>query len=87
MPLVRASLAAGAVDLGPPGFDPHYGYGRLDVAAALDVALGQTTGAPKPFFHEAPLRFAGDQTDLPLAFLNAGGGGGITVTDVTSDKW
>jgi len=30
----EAALAAGAVDLGPPGPDDTYGYGRLDVLAA-----------------------------------------------------
>ena len=30
----EAALTQGAVDLGPTGWDPAYGYGRLDVAAA-----------------------------------------------------
>lgn len=87
VPLVRATLAAGAVDLGAPGLDPFYGYGRLDVPASLEVALGTSSGPPEPFPHPDPLRFAAHQTDLPLALLNRGGGGPITVTNVTSDAF
>jgi subtilisin family serine protease len=32
---VRGRLVATAVDLGPKGWDPRYGYGRVDVARAL----------------------------------------------------
>ena len=32
---VRNRLAQTARDLGPPGYDPHYGAGLLDIAAAL----------------------------------------------------
>src|SRR5262249_25823971 len=35
--LVRQALRAGADDLGAPGFDTQFGYGRLDVAGALAV--------------------------------------------------
>jgi subtilisin family serine protease len=35
--LVRQALRAGADDLGAPGFDTQFGYGRLDVARALAV--------------------------------------------------
>jgi serine protease len=33
---VEARLKATAVDAGTPGFDPYYGAGRLDAAAATD---------------------------------------------------
>ncbi len=36
---VRNVMRSTAVDLGDPGFDIYYGYGRIDAAAALD-ALG-----------------------------------------------
>jgi serine protease len=36
---VEARLKATAVDAGEPGFDPYYGAGRLDAAAATDPAL------------------------------------------------
>jgi serine protease len=35
---VEARLKAAAVDAGVPGFDPYYGAGRLDAAAATDPA-------------------------------------------------
>jgi serine protease len=35
---VEARLKATAVDAGAPGFDPYYGAGRLDAAAATDPA-------------------------------------------------
>ena len=35
---VEARLKATAVDAGEPGFDPYYGAGRLDAAAATDPA-------------------------------------------------
>jgi hypothetical protein len=39
---VRQAIRDGAVDLGPPGFDSGYGYGRIDVVGALLAA------APNP---------------------------------------
>ena len=36
--LVEDRLKATAVDIGTPGFDPYYGAGRLDAAAATDPA-------------------------------------------------
>jgi hypothetical protein len=32
-------LRASSDDLGPPGFDAAYGWGRIDAAAALEEAL------------------------------------------------
>ena len=34
---VRQLIRDGAVDLGPPGFDPAYGYGRIDVIDSLSL--------------------------------------------------
>jgi serine protease len=36
--VVADRLKATAVDSGTPGFDPYYGAGRLDAAAATDPA-------------------------------------------------
>lgn len=49
---IRSRLAAGAVDLGDPGWDPYYGYGRLDVAASLGPvsALLRKGVSPGAFF-------------------------------------
>lgn len=35
-------MKQGAKDLGTPGWDCYYGYGRVDYAAALSIAAGQT---------------------------------------------
>ncbi|MDB5096345.1 MAG: Proprotein convertase in/kexin type 6 [Cyanobacteria bacterium RYN_339] len=39
---MRTRLAAGAQDLGDPGFDEYYGYGELDMAKA--IAIGRDDG-------------------------------------------
>jgi serine protease len=39
---IENRLKQTARDLGPPGFDPHYGYGLLDAAAATDPAIPVT---------------------------------------------
>lgn len=85
--LVRAILAASAVDLGDPGLDDCFGEGRLDVPAALAVASGTVGGAADLFIHPNPLRFGAHQEDLGLAIVNRGGGGPISVTGVTSDAF
>jgi subtilisin family serine protease len=36
-----------AVDLGPPGPDPTYGHGRIDVSAALEAAVGSRPDRPR----------------------------------------
>src|SRR3954469_21558691 len=36
---VERRLEQTARDLGPPGFDPHYGWGRIDAARATDAAI------------------------------------------------
>ncbi len=41
----RQALFATAHDLGPPGWDPEYGHGLVDAAAALAYVLGDT-GTP-----------------------------------------
>jgi len=42
---VRQAIRRGAVDLGDPGFDQYYGFGRLDARAALDEAYNYPCGA------------------------------------------
>jgi serine protease len=36
---IERRLETTAVDLGPPGFDEHYGWGRIDAARATDPAI------------------------------------------------
>jgi hypothetical protein len=45
---VEGFLESSAKDLGPNGFDMHYGWGRLDVSAALTAAGGSTGGDVTP---------------------------------------
>ena len=39
---VERRLETTAVDLGPPGFDQHYGWGRIDAARATDPTIPVT---------------------------------------------
>ena len=39
---IERRLQRTARDLGPPGKDPHYGWGRLDAARATDPAIPVT---------------------------------------------
>lgn len=41
---VRSILEDSAIDLGPAGFDPEYGYGRIDAAGALAMAARDNYG-------------------------------------------
>ena len=45
---VRQILRDSAVDLGDAGKDTEYGYGQIDVRAALDLALGSGGDDPTP---------------------------------------
>lgn len=44
---VKQIIEKGAVDLGNPGRDEYYGWGRIDMAAALS-SLGKPVAAPPP---------------------------------------
>lgn len=44
---LRQVIDSSAVDLGEPGLDPVFGYGRIDVARAV-AAAGASVGAPAP---------------------------------------
>ena len=43
---VRQILAATAADRGAPGWDPYFGHGILDAAAAVQAAARATPAAP-----------------------------------------
>jgi subtilisin family serine protease len=43
---VRAALERSAVDLGKPGFDPEYGWGRLSACRALTLVRPSARCAP-----------------------------------------
>ena len=45
---IRSILQTTAVDLGTPGRDDYYGYGRVNSASAVEKALGGGTVTPPP---------------------------------------
>ncbi len=45
---IELRLEATAVDLGPPGRDPFYGWGRIDVQAAV-AGIGASVTSPEPY--------------------------------------
>ncbi|MEZ5814277.1 MAG: S8 family serine peptidase [Alphaproteobacteria bacterium] len=72
---VETILETSAVDLGDPGYDIYYGHGRVDAAAAVQMALTYTP----------PER----DTISPTASINTPGAGstvaGTVVVDVTAN--
>ncbi|OUC07678.1 hypothetical protein RY27_13445, partial [Litorilinea aerophila] len=45
---LRFLITASADDLGEPGWDPIYGYGRINVARALSLTTSQPAGTLIP---------------------------------------
>ena len=68
----QSVLQAGAHDLGPPGLDNAFGYGRLDVLAAYQAAanLSDFAIAVTPSSVSVP---AGDGTSLTVTISSIGG--------------
>jgi len=50
---VRTALLSTVADLGPAGWDAHYGWGRVDAAAALAVVVG-VASSPTPTASPSP---------------------------------
>lgn len=85
--LVAAYLAAGARDLGAPGFDVEYGHGLLDAGRSLQIAAGAGGGPPAVFHDPAAPTFTVVQEEVRLAVVNPGGGGSVAITGVTTDAF
>src|SRR5690606_37039345 len=67
-------LLGTATDLGPTGRDSTYGYGRIDLARAMDRLSATSSGAP-------------DSSTVPSSTTVAGSGaGGATTTTVGTDE-
>ncbi len=64
---IKTLLANGAVDLGDPGWDPYYGYGRLDVAKSLGI-----TSSTSAQSSGAGFTLTVTTTSLPLKQTSAG---------------
>ena len=45
---LRALIESTAVDMGSPGWDPNFGYGRIDAAAAMAAAASWPPATPTP---------------------------------------
>ncbi|MCG8592035.1 MAG: S8 family serine peptidase [Proteobacteria bacterium] len=75
-------LAAGlmTVDLGSPGRDDFFGYGRIDALAAVNAAAVTTPGTPPPALdprleaNPLVLSFGVDLDAIDVTVVNAGGG-------------
>ncbi len=63
---VRQTIESTADDLGPPGWDIYYGYGRINAFAALKpfAALTLSTANGSPL--SGPLTFLTDDTTAPI---------------------
>ena len=43
---LKTKLIEGAKDLGAPGWDPYYGYGRLNISGSLGISPVKKTAVP-----------------------------------------
>ena len=85
---VEAYLKAGALDLGPAGFDREFGFGRLDVWRSLTLVAGLGSGAAEPVATPNVLEFSEDGEIVSFAIVNRGGTGPLAVLNVSSeDSW
>ncbi|HTL71359.1 MAG TPA: S8 family serine peptidase [Candidatus Eisenbacteria bacterium] len=71
---IRTLLANGATDLGATGWDPYYGYGRLNIAASLGLAGSTATysGVSSSGYSAGSgltLSVSGPEGEAPVYFL------------------
>lgn len=71
---VRAQLCAAAFDLGAPGPDKFYGYGRLDTGRALQCLLGTDAAEKDVFAFPSTLGFEVGVDQRELALVDVGNG-------------
>ena len=84
---VEAYMEAGALDLGPPGFDEEYGFGRIDAGRSVSIASGLSLGPSEPFAAPARLTFTEDGEVCSFGLVNRGGGSPLQVLSVVSDMF
>lgn len=76
---VEIALKAGCVDLGTPGWDPYYGYGRVDALAALKGALPVVGGTVRGWVYlEGSSNWSGVVVSIVGTIYT-----GVTATDGT----
>jgi serine protease len=72
---IESKLKSTAVDLGAPGHDAIFGFGRIDAYAALvSAGAGTLTSAPALDVLPASLDFGSTLTQLTFQIMNTGGG-------------
>ncbi len=82
---IRQILQETAIDVGPPGFDSDYGWGVLDVWAAVRQAVQDPPMWPATVVVSPPeLVFGPNTTTLPVRITN-GGSGGIAIEAVVGN--
>lgn len=85
---LRLILQSTAVDLGVTGWDPYFGYGRVDAASAVTTAGGWTPVTATP-----TATATSTQTPTPTAtptaipYVQRGNAGGANFTDSTARVW
>ncbi|MFH0945119.1 MAG: S8 family serine peptidase [Planctomycetota bacterium] len=82
---VAAYLKAGALDLGPAGWDREFGFGRLDAGRSLVLAAGLGSGPAEPAATPISLEFSQNGEVHSFAVVNRGGTGPLAVLNVRSD--
>lgn len=85
---VTALLSAGAVDLGAPGFDKFFGYGRLDAYQSLKILTQDLLTQEKQLFaFPYELGFKQGKEKELLTLLNQSASGPISIESILSDKF
>ena len=75
-------LESTAVDLGTPGYDDHYGYGRVDAAAAVAAAVASVAADTTPPTVSIASPTGGSVNGLVSVSVNASDNVGVTRVDL-----
>lgn len=84
----ESALINSAVDLGAPGSDDNYGYGRLDLLAAFDLLASAPPPTPTPTTQPTPTPTptpTATPTPVPATTMHVGDLDGST--SVSRNKW
>jgi subtilisin family serine protease len=73
-------LYTSAVDLGTPGRDPHFGYGRVDTAAAVEAAVNASAVVTNPIDATPPV------ASVPAPVANSTVSGWVPVSVSATDN-
>lgn len=81
---VRAQLCAAAFDLGAPGPDKFYGYGRLDTGRAIQCLLGTDAAEKDVFAFPSTLGFDLGVDQRELALVDVGNGAAASLNSAST---